>query len=232
MLQIDRSELVNERMEASTGQVVFEIVDRRTGLENRTITELRDGIAYALWNAFFMDPIINIMECGLALVEGTTSCVRTERLQVASSFGGIVPPNQFVAALSSAVGLAADQIQITSYALEVEASIQVPGQAADVAPGLSATAGPRNQITTAIANVLGIAPSAVEITGAEQWARGTALPEGRRRSLQTSFFQVVRVAYKITTGGDVSGNLTDLSFYGDLLDEINTQGDAYLGTCR
>jgi hypothetical protein len=170
VLQIDRSELVNERMVPATGQVVFEIVDRRTGLQNRTITELRDGVAYALWNAFFMDPIINVTECGLALVEGTTSCVRSERLKVASSFGGIVPPNLFVTALASSAGLPADQIQILSYTQEVDASIQVPGQAADIVPGLSATAGPRGQVTNAIANVLGLDPSEVEVTGAEQWA--------------------------------------------------------------
>eukprot|EP01046_Picozoa_sp_COSAG06_P059932 COSAG06_NODE_12568_length_1362_cov_1.361837_1_plen_404_part_01 len=227
VLQIEREELVNEAMEPSTGQVVFEMVDQRTGPQNRTIEELHEGIEYALWNAFFLDPIINITECGLALVEGSTSCVRTERLVAASRFGGVVPADAFVQALASSAGLAPDAVTITSYVQQVEASLQVPGHVDEISPSISATVGPRNQITTALANVLGVDPSAVEITAAEQWARGVDLPEGRRR-LQASFFQVVRVAYAITTGLDVSGNLTDLDFYGDLLREINAQGDAYV----
>lgn len=77
VLRVEPEELVNAAMEPRTGQVVFEMVDRRTGLQNRTIAQLREGVAFALWNAFFIDPIINITECGLALAEGTTSCVRS-----------------------------------------------------------------------------------------------------------------------------------------------------------
>ena len=219
-LQLPPEAIVRELMVPTTGQVVFE-VEHGNGT---TVQSYADGVRYALWNLAFLNPgFINVTECGLR-------CIRQETLVSRSSFGGPIARAEFSAALAALPGV--ERITVDSYTQISSSSAVLPGTEMQFSGAEGAAR--QGQFTGAVASILGLSATLVNvmsISGAERGRDAVFGQYDRRRRLQSDFFSIVQIDYRLELDYDISPALHNLTADPELLiGALNDAGDVIEAT--